>query len=52
MSETLSADSEEWQLGEIRAGLDEMAAGEFVSHESVSEWLNSWGKPDESKAPR
>jgi predicted transcriptional regulator len=43
---------EEWQLGEIRSAIDELDAGQGVSHEKVSKWLNSWGKPSETKAPR
>ena len=45
-------DSEEWQLGEIHAAIAELDAGHQVSHERVSKWLNSWGKPGETKAPR
>jgi len=44
--------SEEWQLGEIQAGTSDLDAGEGVSHEKVSKWLNSWGKRGETKAPR
>jgi len=45
-------ESEEWQLGELQAGIAELDAGEGVSHEKVSKWLNSWGKRGETKAPR
>jgi RHH-type rel operon transcriptional repressor/antitoxin RelB len=45
-------DSEEWQLGEIHAGIAELESGREVSHERVSKWLKSWGKPGETKAPR
>jgi RHH-type rel operon transcriptional repressor/antitoxin RelB len=45
-------ESEEWQLGEIQAGLAELDAGRGVSHEKVAKWLNSWGKAGEIKAPR
>ena len=45
-------ESEEWQLGEIHAGIAELDAGRSVSHDKVSKWLNSWGKPGEGKAPR
>ena len=45
-------ESEEWQLGEIQAGISELESGQEVSHEKVSKWLKSWGKPGESKAPR
>ena len=44
--------AEEWQLGEIRRGLRELDAGQAVSHERVSTWLRSWGKPGEGKPPR
>ena len=44
--------AEEWQLGEIQRGLQELDAGQAVSHERVSTWLRSWGKPGEGKAPR
>lgn len=44
--------AEEWQLGEIQHGLKELDAGQAVSHERVSTWLRSWGKPGEGKAPR
>lgn len=45
-------ESEEWQLGELQAGIAELESRQEVSHDKVSKWLNSWGKPGESKAPR
>ena len=45
-------ESEEWQLGEMQAGIVELDAGHGVSHEKVSRWLGSWGKRGETKAPR
>lgn len=45
-------DSEEWQLGELQAGISELDAGQNVSHEQVSKWLKSWGKLGETKAPK
>ena len=45
-------ESEQWQLGEIHAGIAELESGQAVSHDKVSKWLNSWGKPGETKAPR
>ncbi len=45
-------DAEEWQLGEIEAGLRELDRGETVSHEKVSKWLRSWGKASENKTAR
>ena len=43
---------EEWQLGEIQAGIAELDAGHEVSNEKVMKWLKSWGTPGETKAPR
>jgi RHH-type rel operon transcriptional repressor/antitoxin RelB len=45
-------ESEEWQLGELQAGIAELESGKGVSHEKVSRWLKSWGKSGEIKAPR
>jgi RHH-type rel operon transcriptional repressor/antitoxin RelB len=44
-------ESEEWQLGELQAGIAELESGQEVSHDKVSNWLGSWGKPRETKAP-
>jgi RHH-type rel operon transcriptional repressor/antitoxin RelB len=49
---TAYVESEEWQLGELQAGIAELDSGQAVSHEKVSKWLKSWGKPGETKAPR
>jgi len=43
---------EEWQIGEIRASVDELDAGQGVSHEKVATWLKSWGGKKEKNAPR
>lgn len=45
-------ESEEWQLGELQAGIAELDSGDGISHEKVSNWLKSWGKRGETKAPR
>lgn len=45
-------ESEDWQLGELQAGIAELDSGQEVSHEKVSKWLKSWGKPGETKAPK
>ena len=45
-------DSEEWQLGEVQAGMAELDREQEVIHEKVAKWLRSWGKPSETKAPR
>lgn len=44
--------SEEWQLGEVLSGIEELDSGQSVSHDKVAKWLNSWGKKDETKAPK
>ena len=49
---TRYVEAEEWQLGEIQTGLEELAEGGSVSHEKVSKWLKSWGTRSEGKAPR
>ena len=49
---TAYVEMEEWQIGEIRAGIADVEAGRVVSHDRVSKWLKSWGKPSEDKAPR
>ena len=45
-------ESEEWQLGELHAGIAELESGQSVSHEKVSKWLHSWGRAHETRAPR
>jgi predicted transcriptional regulator len=44
-------ESEDWQLGEIHAGIADLDAGNEVSHDEVAKWLNSWGKEDQVEAP-
>ncbi len=36
--------AEEWQLGQIHEGIEDLNAGQNVSHDKVSTWLQSWGK--------
>jgi predicted transcriptional regulator len=45
-------DVEEWQLGEIQQGIAELESGKQVSHDRVTEWLSTWGRRRESKAPK
>ncbi len=49
---TAYVEAEEWQMGEILAGIADVEAGKVVSHDRVAKWLHSWGKPSEGKAPR
>jgi len=45
-------ESGEWQLGELQAGMAELDSRQEISHQKVSRWLKSWGKPSETKAPK
>ena len=45
-------ESEEWQLGEIQAGIAELDAGQSVSDEKARKWLKTWGKPRKTNAPK
>jgi RHH-type transcriptional regulator, rel operon repressor / antitoxin RelB len=38
------AEEQEWQVAEIRKGIDDLNAGRIVSHEKVSRGLRSWDK--------
>lgn len=49
---TAYVEAEEWQTGEILAGIADADAGKVVSHDHVVKWLRSWGKPGEGKPPR
>ena len=45
-------DSEEWQIGEIQAAISELDGRRTVGHDKVSDWMKTWGKAGEKKAPR
>jgi RHH-type transcriptional regulator, rel operon repressor / antitoxin RelB len=52
-------ESEEWQLGELQAGIAELNSGKGISHDKVAKWLGTWkkrggkaGKTGETKAPQ
>lgn len=44
---------ESWQVEAIEKTFSKVEDGtaKFVSHEQVSEWMNSWGTEDEKKSP-
>ena len=45
----------EWQLQEIQVAVQEAdlaAPDEFVSHQEVQAWLQTWGTERERKAPQ
>jgi RHH-type transcriptional regulator, rel operon repressor / antitoxin RelB len=45
-------EAEEWQLGEIRAGLQDLEANQTVAHDRVAKWLRGWGAAREGRAPK
>jgi len=49
---TRYVDAEDWQFGEIEAGLADLDAGRTIDHKKISDWLKSWGKARESKPSR
>jgi RHH-type transcriptional regulator, rel operon repressor / antitoxin RelB len=49
---TAYVEMEEWQMGEILAGIADSESRKVVRHDRVAKWLRSWGKLSEAKAPR
>ena len=45
-------EAESWQLEEIQTGIKELDEGRGVPHKDVANWLRSWGRKRERKAPR
>ena len=45
-------EAESWQLDETQIGIKELDEGRGVPHRDVAEWLHSWGRKRERKAPR
>ena len=45
-------ETEEWQIAETEAGIDDLEQGRTVSHDEVSSWLKTWGSGSERKAPK
>ena len=41
-----------WQLDETQIGSSELDEGRGVPHKDVANWLHSWGRKRERKAPR
>jgi predicted transcriptional regulator len=44
-------EDQQWQLGEIEAGLRDVAGGRVVPHEEVERWLKSWGSKRKVRPP-
>ncbi|HXM40073.1 MAG TPA: hypothetical protein VN924_02410 [Bryobacteraceae bacterium] len=45
-------EAEDWQLGEIAAGLAELDSGKMVEHKRAVKWMRSWNNPSEGAPPR
>ena len=45
-------EAESWQLDEVQAGIKELDEGRGVRHQDAADWLRSWGRKRERKAPR
>jgi predicted transcriptional regulator len=45
-------EAESWQLDEIQTGIKELEEGRGRPHTDVANWLRSWGRTRERKAPR
>jgi RHH-type rel operon transcriptional repressor/antitoxin RelB len=45
-------EAESWQLDEIQIGMKELDEGRGIPHKDVANWLRSWGRKRERKAPR
>jgi len=45
-------EAESWQLDEIQTGIEELDGSRGVPHKDVANWLGSWGRKRERKAPR
>jgi predicted transcriptional regulator len=45
-------EAESWQLDEIQTGIKELEEGRGLPHKDEANWLRSWGRKGERKAPR
>jgi predicted transcriptional regulator len=45
-------EAESWQLDEIQIGIKGLDKGPGVPHNDVTNWLRSWGRKRERRAPR
>ena len=45
-------EAESWQLDEIETGIKDLDESRGVPHQDVANWLRSWGRQRERKAPR
>ena len=45
-------DVNEWQIAGIKRAMQSLDRGEGVAHEQVREWVDSWGRAKERRAPK
>lgn len=45
-------DVQQWQIAQIRKGMQELREGKGIPHEEVVAWLESWGTDEEREPPR
>jgi predicted transcriptional regulator len=42
----------EWQVAGIKRAIASLDRGDGISHDSVKDWVASWGSADEKPAPK
>ncbi len=42
----------EWQVAGVRRAIASLDRGEGISHDSVKDWVASWGSANEKPAPK
>jgi len=42
----------EWQVAGIKRAIGSLDRGEGISHDSVKDWIESWGSANEKPAPK
>jgi RHH-type transcriptional regulator, rel operon repressor / antitoxin RelB len=42
----------EWQIARIKAAMEGLDRGEFVEHDAVRKWVESWGTDKELEPPK
>jgi predicted transcriptional regulator len=45
-------DTNEWQVSGIKRAIASLDRGEGISHESVRDWIASWGGANEKPVPK
>jgi RHH-type rel operon transcriptional repressor/antitoxin RelB len=42
----------EWQVARIKAAMEDLDRGEFIEHDAVRKWVESWGTDNELEPPK